>query len=443
MSNHLHKSLADKFNKKKNNNDDISRFSNIHKKTNSFIPVLKTNIIPFNTIKHVQNNQALYHFNQLKTSTNLKLHTSRENDIHKIPKISYKEIPIPYYSSNDKYNLNDINQTISIPIRMDLFASDVINAGDVNQLKKKNVKKIYHVYQEKYADNTCVSGFGDFVRSCFFIMQFCIKYGFELEIIINHPVASFLKNYLNNKITDKLFNTIFMFNDSNWTKTILDSKNNIQQYMLSKEKYDLFVDYLCSLTVTNNAVLSYNIFFPIDEISPNEVLKMVYLFEPSREITEYVDETLSILELVKNNFIVLHIRSGDEYLKGQNKTFHSQYFQTIKNEIIELVINKTKNTKDRFTSCNNILLIADNNEIKYLLRDEFHNIKLYFKDITHLGEGVKLERERIKNTLLDFYIMSYSTHIYSFTSNQHGSGFSYWCSKLYNIPYSCKYININ
>jgi hypothetical protein len=100
------------------------------------------------------------------------------------------------------------------------------------------------------------------------------------------------------------------------------------------------------------------------------------------------------------------------------------------------MFNKTKDGDSKF------LLIADNNEIKYLLRDEFPDFKLYFKDITHLGEGVELEREKVKNTLLDFYLMSYATNIYSFTSYPHGSGFSYWCSKLYNIPYNCKYIHI-
>lgn len=39
--------------------------------------------------------------------------------------------------------------------------------------------------------------------------------------------------------------------------------------------------------------------------------------------------------------------------------------------------------------------------------------------------------------------MSNSCAIYSLTTYTHGSGFSYWCSKMYGIPYKCKYIPQN
>jgi len=445
MSNKFHKSMADKFNKKKTIQNDISRISNIHKKTNTFIPILK-NSINIDIIEPIKSTESLYQFDNLKTSTSLKLDTSRENYIDKIPKISFKEIIDPYYFSNDNFDLNKINQTIHTPIHMNIFISDTIyedqvkrlntiNEGDVNRLKK-HVKKIYHIYQEKYANNSNPTGFGDFIRSCFFIIQFSIKYNFDYEILINHPIAEFLQNYaseyFNSKILNKsLNNTVHIFSDTNWTETIFDKQNNIQQFILSKQKYNLFIHYLCSLPIINNTIFSYNIFFPIDNISLELIDKIKFIFEPSREIIQCVDETLLYLDLVKNNFLVLHIRSGDSYLKGENKIFNSLYFEIIKNEIIEIIFNN----KDK-----SVLLIADNNEIKYLLRDKFPHFKLYFKDITHLGEGVELEREKVKNTLLDFYLMSYATAIYSFTSYPHGTGFSYWCSKLYNIPYKCFYI---
>jgi hypothetical protein len=437
MSNKFHKSMADKFNKKKTINNDISRISNIHKKINTFIPILN-NSTNIDIIEPIKSTESLYHFDKLKTSTTLNLDTSRENYIDKIPKISFKQIIVPSYFPNDNFDLNKINQTISTPIHMDIFISHTINEGDVNRLKKKHVKKIYHIYQEKYANNSNPTGFGDFIRSCFFIIQFSIKYNFDYEILINHPIAEFLQNYaskyFNSKILNKLLNnTVHIFNVTNWTESIFDKQNNIEQFILSKQKYNLFIDYLCSLPINNNSIFSYNIFFPIDNISLEEIDKIKFIFEPSREIIQYVDETLLSLNLVKNNFFILHIRSGDSYLKGENKIFHSLYFEIIKNEIIEVIFNN----KDK-----HVLLIADNNEIKYLLRDEFPYFKLYFKDITHLGEGMELEREKVKNTLLDFYLMSYATHIYSFTSYPHGSGFSYWCSKLYNIPYNCKYINV-
>jgi hypothetical protein len=432
MSNHFHQSLANKFNRKKTINNDISRISCIHKKPNSVIPVLKHNNIPVDIIEPVKPAETLYQFNKVTTSTTLNIDVSREKEHKNIPKITFKEVPIPYYSSNDKFDLNNINQNISIPIQMDMFASDVINDIGIHRLKKRRVAKIYHIYQEKYADGNNATGFGDFIRSCFFIVQFGLKYGFTIEILINHPIAEFLHNHQHNKVLNKLFNNVSMFDSTNWNKSIFDNKNNITQFILSQEKYNLFINHLSLLPVVNNTILSYNILFPLDAISPKEISKIKSIFEPTREMVDYTDETLTLLNLAKNNYIVLHIRSGDTYLKGENKSFHPLYLEIIKTEICEII----------FTARNPILLIADNNEIKYLLRDAFPDCKLYFKNITHMGEGVELERVKVKNTLLDFYLMSYATQIYSFTAYPHGSGFSYWCSKIYEIPYNCKYINV-
>ena len=148
----------------------------------------------------------------------------------------------------------------------------------------------------------------------------------------------------------------------------------------------------------------------------------------------YVDETLKHIGFTSKKYIIIHVRSGDVYLKNETKIFDTNYFKVIKNEIFQIIKNNSEN--------NDFLLIADNNEIKYLICEQFSNIKTFYKNITHLGEGSELEREKVKNTLLDFYLMANSASIFSSTVYPHGSGFSYWCSKIYNIPHKCKYISI-
>lgn len=429
------KTLADQFNRKKTIQNDINRLQNIHQKIKHKVHIATYQSFPVSQLKEFQPpDNTIYKFDK-NLSTNINFDISRENQYDKIPKISFKEVPIPSYALTDKFDLNTINQNISIQIDMDIFASDIINEGDVNRIKKKNIHKIFHVYQEKYADDSHPTGFGDFIRSCFFIIQFCTKYGFQYEIIINHPIAQFLNKFsLHNSLScSTLNNKVFMFSQTNWLESIFDNQNYIERFLLVKQKFNLFIDYLCSLPVINKSVFTYNIMFPYDEISLEDCNKIHSVFEPSREIVEKVDEYLSNLGLVKNQFIVLHIRSGDSYLKNQNKIFNSLYFEIIKNEIIEIIF-KVKNV--------NILLIADNNEIKLLLNEEFPHIKFLVYNITHIGEGVDLETEKVRNTMIDFYLMSYASFIYSLTSYPHGSGFSYWCSKMYGIPYRCKYINV-
>jgi hypothetical protein len=142
-------------------------------------------------------------------------------------------------------------------------------------------------------------------------------------------------------------------------------------------------------------------------------------------------DNLDVLQFSKGNYVVIHIRSGDTYLTESNKIFESNYFKKLLVEIL-LILNRYNDAE--------FLLIADNNEIKYLLLEKFPNLKAVFKDITHLGEGTVLERQKVKNTMLDFYLLANSAAIHSFSAYPHGSGFSLWCAKTYDIPYSCKYI---
>jgi SsrA-binding protein len=62
-------------------------------------------------------------------------------------------------------------------------------------------------------------------------------------------------------------------------------------------------------------------------------------------------------------------------------------------------------------------------------------LKMFFNEITHFGEGVELDNNKVKNTLVDFYVMATSKKIYSFSVYDHGTGFSRWCAETYNIPY--------
>jgi hypothetical protein len=437
--------LANKFNKKKTIQNDINRIQNIHKKSNhSFTIVLP----PYKIIHRQESEETgnteqidkttnIYKFNNNYSSDFIKFDVSRENynDNDNIPKILFKDVPIPSYYETDKFDLNKINSNISTPIHMDIFIGDIIQDGDISRLKKKNIYKIIHVYQEKYASGVFPTGLGDFIRSCFFIIQFCNKYNFQYEIIINHPIANFLnKFYLPNAFNSNILNNrVFKFSETNWAESVFDNQNYIEKFLLIKQKFNQYVDYLCSLPVVNHSVFSYNILFPYDQISTEECDVIRSIFEPSREISEKIDEILDSLELTKNEYIIFHVRSGDSYLKGENKIFNSLYFEIIKNEIIEIIF-KNKDI--------NILLIADNNEIKIILHEYFPFIKYLIYDITHIGEGIQLDIDKVKNTMIDFYLIANSSSIFSFTSYPHGSGFSYWCSKIFNIPYKCKYINV-
>ena len=48
--------------------------------------------------------------------------------------------------------------------------------------------------------------------------------------------------------------------------------------------------------------------------------------------------------------------------------------------------------------------------------------------------------KKLENTMLDFYLISKSKNVMSYSVYEHGSGFSKWCAFTYDIPYYCKYV---
>jgi hypothetical protein len=295
----------------------------------------------------------------------------------------------------------------------------------------KSVISITNIYQKTYNNNKCATGFGDFIRGCYFVLDFCEIFHFQPNIVINHPLYEFLENsYITHNSGE--VEIVSMFDDNNWNKHILNRDNIIINTIRRNDTMSKFVNYLCTSHIDNNNINIYNILFPYFDVSTEHKKVMCDILKPTQEMKEYVVSTLAKFELTENNYISIHIRSGDNYLNCVDKQFNLTYLNHITNDIITL-LNKHPNTS--------FLLIADNNFIKFHLSSKkIHRLYIIFNEIGHLGENTQLDRNQVKNTMLDFYLFAYSSNIYAFSSYDHGSGFSFWCAKTYGIPYSCKII---
>jgi hypothetical protein len=98
-------------------------------------------------------------------------------------------------------------------------------------------------------------------------------------------------------------------------------------------------------------------------------------------------------------------------------------------EKVSEFLSKNLNPDSKF------LLLSDNNDIKIMMKNKFPQLIVQVREITHLGEQKNLNDVQVMNTLLDFYTMANSNKIVSFSKFNWGSGFSEWCSVVYNIPY--------
>jgi hypothetical protein len=448
----LNEVLANNFNVKKTKNNEIMRLKNYYKKSNKIVPFqIKRENKNLLTNEEIKIQNQIFNFNNIKTSATIdvNLNNLKRNNNISSPIIHYKEINIPIFLKNDMFDLSLITNNINIPIVMNKQIDNIDNREksvlmtndlDISEyffesndlmrdnlsLLKNRIDKINHIYQEKYAFGVNTTGLGDFVRSCFYIIQFCNKYNFKYEIIINHPIALFLKNshFLNSQ--NSSFDNISMFTQNNLKETIF--KNN--EFVLSNKSEEDFIDFLCKQIVVDNTIYCYNTLFPYDIVSEKEKNEIKLLLEPNEEMSIYLQKNYDLLNFEKNKYVIFHIRSGDKYLVNDIKGYDSLFLSTIYDDI-ELIIKKFQN---------NFFVISDNNEIKKLVCKKFPMIKTCYNEITHLGEGIKLEHNRVKNTMLDFYLIGNAEAIYSYTVYSHGTGFSYWCAKVNDIPYTCKYI---
>ena len=350
------------------------------------------------------------------------------------------------FNESQTYTLYDINDLNSFVPKFEMVEKvkepiiiDETNMHPILRLKNRGVTTICHIYQKEYMEANKPTGFGDFIRGCFFIFEFCRKHHFEFKIIINHPIAYFLESFGNEmdiSIDQILSSNVAMYNDCNWQKTIFDQNQFIYKYVLDHSMEDRFINFLTNCFTIRHYLFCYSVFFPYSPILPEDKKYMKKLLQPNQNMTNYILDIYSKLDLINKQYIVIHIRSGDHFIGKQNK-----YENNMNDSYVFKIIQYVVQILSQHPAAN-ILLLSDNLIIKHILCQKFPQIKTLFLSTTHLGTGTKKELDTIRDTLLDFYLMSRSLMIYSATVYKHGSGFSYWCAQIYDIPYKCKFFSI-
>ena len=311
------------------------------------------------------------------------------------------------------------------------------NQYTISDLKTKNIITINNVFQPKYKYNKYSKGLGDFIRGSYFLLQFCELYNFKLNIMFN-TINDFLDNTNTNTDTNTNTNTnidniisdnIVFLDYTNRLESYID-KNNIIIPVLGKNYINNFISSIMNISVYNSNIYICSTLQSPLEIKPKHIEVMQQHLKPNKEMSDIIDESLIHFKLIKNNYIVIHIRTGDKYLVNSENNINNKFLVKIISEIKQIINVNVEET--------NYLLISDNILLKRYLINIFPFLKTTFVEITHLGEGVEIDKLKVQNTLIDFYLMSMSKKIYAFSVYNHGTGFSQWAAITYNIPYSCK-----
>jgi hypothetical protein len=282
-----------------------------------------------------------------------------------------------------------------------------------------NVKKIVCVYQLCYL-NQKSPGLGDFIRGCFYVMQLSklLKIEFDVDIS-NHPINKYIEN--SGKNPNINYDKIEWIEGHNrpphlWfhKKSYLDI--NLRNNIIHKlNNYHDSNTYALSL---NAFPISYNFMDVGRQLIKNRL-------KPNNFMKDYIEYTLNELKLEKNTYATIHIRTGDQYLTNV-EYMNNIFINNIKTKINKLIVPNKK-----------YLIISDSNVLKLFLKS-YPNFYIVNKQIEHLGgEHIKFpDSLGVMNTLVDFYLMSYSNSILCLSVFGHISGFSQYCSVINKIPFN-------
>ena len=287
------------------------------------------------------------------------------------------------------------------------------------QLTNTNIKKIVCVYQLQYI-NMPSPGIGDFLRGCFYIMQLSklLNIDFELDIS-NHPIAKYIIN--TGKNTNINYDNLEFILGHNRPHHLWRDPNMHLDYNLANKIIDKLNNYHDSDTYG----LSVNSFPIFNKFLDTGRAFIKNMLRPNTFMQEYIDYTLNEISLEKNTYATIHIRCGDDYLT-KTKNMDIQFVTRIKQIINNLIVPNKK-----------YLIISDSNVLKLTLQAN-PNFYIINRQIEHLGGELlkSSETNGVMNTLLDFYLMSYSNAIFALSNYEHISGFSNYCAVINNIPFN-------
>jgi hypothetical protein len=233
-------------------------------------------------------------------------------------------------------------------------------------------------------------GLGDMIRGTIKLYQLCKKYNYNYIVDIRlHSISNFLNQMENPH-----------------SQLILDNKNNIEfVYPGGVENY---------INIRENYEIIY--FFTNDHCDENidedTKIFMRNLLSQNIHFNSYFNSKIN--QIFYENYNIMHFRFGDNELVRGNNTNLNKY------------LNIFLNNKE-----NNDILICDSITFK----NEVKNITNTFTfDTNPIHIGYSKDLELLQDTLVDFFIMINSKKIKTCSVYGWISGFTFWISKIYNIP---------
>jgi hypothetical protein len=268
-------------------------------------------------------------------------------------------------------------------------------------------KTIYLIWRNKIENSGTNYGFGDKLRGAISIYQYCKNNKINLKIDATDDICSeFLKNIVSPDY-----------------EIIKDKELIILGHWMKLEEID---EKIKSQLETKNTVYLFSNSWPIQDLDNDDKLFAKFVCEPKENITNEINDKLKKLP---KNFGIQHFRFNDSIFENDinlNNRLFIKYFN--------LLVENNKPTNVLFTNSNNF---------KKFSKEQLNINTIDCGDdlckVAHIGESSV--KESVKNSFVEFLILSKAKYIKSYNSYNWPSNFVYWPALIYDVPFENVYID--
>ena len=286
------------------------------------------------------------------------------------------------------------------------------------------LKKVVNVYQTQFVDFKA-SGLGDYLRGSFTMLQLLrtlnkhtgVHVEFDMDMR-NHPMSKYL-------ICDpNLERPISYPNLGNF---------HVDSLLVKQDEDDIAYQHIVREVVRYFNRVQQPTFFAyccknnvFTEMLDSEKALIRSRLQPSAEMETYITESLTRLG-VTGHYITIHVRLDDAVcFPHAVGTSEATLNTALMEDLVAAVRSKVEEGKT-------YVLVSSNTRVKEALTGG--NILSLPTAICHIGQNQDPTDDEVRDTLLDFFLMSRSSEILAFSTYER-TGFSLECSNIYGIPYS-------
>lgn len=258
----------------------------------------------------------------------------------------------------------------------------------------RGVKSVTHVYRTACSTVKQPPGFGDYLRGSISLAILALDHDFHLNLdLSNHPIGRFL--HANTVQTEPSGDIVEFFN----------------------ERAPMLPKFIEGLGRDTSVFVTTHLSPDIDRINDQvrDLVREQLIFDLTIEST-----ALSLASKISDGeFAILHVRVADEHFQSRSPQVRQLY------DYIEEHLLPTWGRR--------LAVLSNNKAVKEVLSARY-NLLYIDTGMVHLGECNSTESD-VRDTLIDFSLMSKASAIFSYSVYSWKSGFSSWCACLFNVPF--------